>query len=91
MLESLALELPIRLFRRSILTELSPEIRYASFFAAEFAIRAHFAGYRIKQVPMRPYARKIGSTAIFLVYSLFAICFRQFVGISMLKKEFHDR
>jgi glycosyltransferase involved in cell wall biosynthesis len=80
-----------RLFRRSVSMELSSEIRHMSFFTAEFVIRAHFAGYRIKQVPVRHYARKIGSTTIFFVSSLFAICLKQFVGIILLKKEFHDR
>jgi dolichol-phosphate mannosyltransferase len=80
-----------RLFRRSVSTELCPQIRHMSFFTAEFVVRAHYAGYKIKQVPVRHYARKIGSTTIFFVSSLFPICFKQFAGIVMMKKEFHER
>ncbi len=80
-----------RLIRKSVADELSPEIRHMSFFTAEFVIRAHYAGYRILQVPVRHYARKIGSTTIFFVSKLFLICFQQFAGLLRMKKELKDR
>lgn len=80
-----------RLFRRCLSVELAPEIKHMSFFTAEFVIRAHYAGYRIAQVPVRHYARKIGTTTIFFVSQLFFICFQQLVGIIKLKKEFRAR
>lgn len=80
-----------RLFRRTIAEEIAPEIRHMSFFTAEFVIRAHYAGYRIKQVPVRHYARKIGSTTIFYMSKLFLICFEQFAGIVKMKQEFSKR
>ena len=80
-----------RLFRRSISMELSPQIRHMSFFTAEFVIRAHFAGYRIMQVPVRHYARKIGSTSIFYVSKLFVICFQQFPASSCSNESLWPR
>jgi glycosyltransferase involved in cell wall biosynthesis len=80
-----------RLMRRSAVEEISPQICHLSFFTAEFVVRAHYAGYRIREVPVHHYARKIGSTTIFFVSSLFWICFRQFVGILRMKQEFRQR
>lgn len=80
-----------RLFRREIAEEIAPVIQHMSFFTAEFVIRAHYAGYRIKQVPVRHYARKIGSTNIFYISKLFLICFQQFAGILKMKQEFRER
>jgi glycosyltransferase involved in cell wall biosynthesis len=80
-----------RLFRREIAEEIAPKIRHMSFFTAEFVIRAHYAGYRIKQIPVRHYARKIGSTNIFYVSKLFFICFEQFAGMLRMRQEFREQ
>ena len=80
-----------RLIRKSVADEISPEIRHMSFFTAEFVIRAHYAGYRIIQVPVRHYARKIGSTTIFFMSQLVVICFKQFAGMLRLRREFRSR
>ena len=80
-----------RLIRKSVADEISPEIRHMSFFTAEFVIRAHYAGYRIIQVPVRHYARKIGSTTIFFMSQLVVICFKQFAGMLRLRGEFRSR
>ncbi len=77
-----------RLIRRSVVEEIAPEVQFLSFFTAEFVVRAHFAGYRIVEVPVRHYARKIGSTTIFYVSKLFAICFQQLVAIVRMRREF---
>jgi glycosyltransferase involved in cell wall biosynthesis len=79
-----------RLIRRSILTELAPQVKYMSFFTAEFVIRAHFAGHRIIEVPVPHYERKISSTTIFFISRLFLICFRQFIGMLHLRKEMRE-
>jgi glycosyltransferase involved in cell wall biosynthesis len=76
-----------RLIRREAISKLSPKIRHMSFFTAEFVVRAHYAGYRIAQVPVRHYSRKIGSTTIFYMSQLFFICFKQFAGILKLRQE----
>ncbi|MGE0126698.1 MAG: glycosyltransferase family 2 protein [Blastocatellales bacterium] len=80
-----------RLIRRSVAEELAPEVKHLSFFTAEFVVRTHYAGYKILEVPVRHYARKIGSTTIFFVSKLFLICFQQFIGILRMKKEFKRR
>jgi glycosyltransferase involved in cell wall biosynthesis len=80
-----------RLFRREIAEEIAPKIRHMSFFTAEFVIRAHYAGYRIKQIPVRHYARKIGSTNIFYVSKLFFICFEQITGMLRMREEFREQ
>jgi glycosyltransferase involved in cell wall biosynthesis len=77
-----------RLVRREVLAELAPAVRHMSFFTAEFVIRAHRAGYRIVEVPVHHYARKIGSTSIFFVSKLLFICVEQFIGILKMKREF---
>lgn len=80
-----------RLIRREIIQEIAPDIKYLSFFTAEFVVRAHYAGYRILEVPVRHYARKIGSTTVFYVSKLFLICFDQFAGILRMRAEFKRR
>jgi glycosyltransferase involved in cell wall biosynthesis len=76
-----------RLIRRDIANEIAPDIKYMSFFTAEFVIRAHYKNYKILEVPVPHYERKIGSTSIFYVSKLFMICVRQFIGILRLRKE----
>jgi len=80
-----------RLMRRSAVEEIAPQVRHLSTFTAEFVVRAHYAGYRIREVPVHHYARKIGSTTIYFVSNLFWICLEQFMGILRMKKEFRRR
>ena len=80
-----------RLIRRDILNTLAPEVRYMSFFTAEFVVRAHYAGYKITEVPVPHYERKIGSTTIFFISGLLGICWQQFIGLLRLKREFIER
>jgi len=80
-----------RLIRRSVAEEVAPEVKHMSFFTAEFVVRAHQAGYKILEVPVHHYARKIGSTTIFFISKLFLICIYQLIGIFRLKREFRRR
>ncbi len=80
-----------RLIRREALAQLAGQVRYMSFFTAEFIVRAHFAGFKIVEVPVPHYERKIGSTTIFFISSLFFICLRQFLGLLKLRRELKDR
>jgi hypothetical protein len=54
-------------------------------------VRAHYAGYKIVEVPVPHYERKIGATSIFFISSLFGICLRQFLGVLNMKREFVQR
>jgi len=76
-----------RLIKHTVADELASDVKHMSFFTAEFVVRAHYAGYKILEVPVPHYARKIGSTTIFFISQLFIIVFKQFVGILRLKKE----
>ena len=80
-----------RLIRKSVADQLAPEVKFMSFFTAEFVVRADYAGHRIVEVPVPHYSRKIGSTTIFFVSKLLLICFKQFLGILKLKAEFKQR
>jgi glycosyltransferase involved in cell wall biosynthesis len=80
-----------RLIRRAALAEIAPQIKHLSFFTAEFVVRAHYAGYRIQEVPVHHYARKIGSTTIFYISKLFVICLKQFLGLVAMRREFWQR
>ncbi|MCL4795224.1 MAG: glycosyltransferase family 2 protein [Bryobacteraceae bacterium] len=80
-----------RLFRKVAYDAVAGEIRHLSFFTAEFVVRAHHAGFRIHEVPVHHYARKIGSTTIFFISGLFAICVRQFAAILRMHAEFRRR
>jgi len=80
-----------RLIRRDIANEIAPDIKHMSFFTAEFVIRAHYKGYKIIEVPVPHYARKIGTTTIFYISKLFMICLRQFIGIIRLRKELRSK
>lgn len=76
-----------RVYRKSVVDEISPHVRHMTFFNAEFVIRAHARKYKIVQVPVKHYARKIGSTRIFYISRLFGICVNQFFGMIRLWKE----
>jgi glycosyltransferase involved in cell wall biosynthesis len=80
-----------RLIRREALHELMPEVHHMSFFTAEFVVRAHYAGYKIVEVPVPHYQRKAGATTIFFISSLFGICVQQFLGALRMKQEFLQR
>jgi glycosyltransferase involved in cell wall biosynthesis len=80
-----------RLIRRTALDEIVPQICHLSTFTAEFVVRAHYAGYRIREVPVHHYARKIGSTTIYFISKLFVICFEQFLGLMRMRMEFYRR
>jgi len=76
-----------RLIRRPILEELAPQLKHMSTFTAELVVRTDHAGYRICEVPVHHYARKIGTTTIYFISGLFVICFQQFAGLLALKRE----
>jgi glycosyltransferase involved in cell wall biosynthesis len=76
-----------RLIRRDVIEAIAPQIKFLSFFTAEFVVRAHLSGCRILEVPVRHYARKVGSTTIFYASKLFLICFQQFAGVVRLWME----
>jgi glycosyltransferase involved in cell wall biosynthesis len=80
-----------RLIRRKALHELMPEVRHMTTFTAEFVVRAHYAGYKIVEVPVPHYERKIGATTIYFISSLFGICLKQFLGVLNMKREFVQR
>jgi glycosyltransferase involved in cell wall biosynthesis len=80
-----------RLIRRKALHELMPEVRHMTTFTAEFVVRAHYAGYKIVEVPVPHYERKIGATTIYFISSLFGICVRQFFGVLSMRREFTQR
>ena len=79
-----------RLYSKHVAEDVSSRVRFMSFFNAEFVIRAHFKGYKIAEVPVKHYARKVGSTTIFYISRLFAICFYQFIGIIRLWRELKE-
>lgn len=76
-----------RIYRKSVVDEISPSVRHMTFFNAEFVIRAHVKNHAIVQVPVKHYARKIGSTRIFYISRLFGICVEQFFGMIRLWRE----
>lgn len=76
-----------RLIRRDIALELAPLVKHMSFFTAEFVIWAHYFNYKIIEVPVPHYERKIGSTTIFYNTKLLKICLDQLLGMQKLKKE----
>lgn len=76
-----------RLIRRDIALDLAPTVRHMSFFTAEFVIRAHHFNYKIIEVPIPHYERKIGSTTIFYNAKLLKICIDQLLGMHRLIKE----
>jgi len=78
------LDTGFRIYRKSVVDRISPSVCHMSFFNAEFVIRAHFEKFRIVQIPVRHYSRRIGSTQIFHISNLFRICIQQFIGIIRL-------
>ena len=80
-----------RLIRRTALEQLAGQVCHMCFFTAEFVLRAHYAGYKIIEVPVPHYERKIGSTTIFFIGSLFGLCLKSFLGLLSLRREFKER
>jgi glycosyltransferase involved in cell wall biosynthesis len=80
-----------RLMRRTVVEDIAPQISQLSTFTAEFVVRAHWAGYRVREVPVYHYARKISSTTIYFMSNLVPMCLYQFLGILRLRREFARR
>lgn len=76
-----------RLLRRAPVTRIAPDVRHFAFFTAEFVVRCHAAGYRIREVPVAHYQRKEGATRIFYVSRLPLIVLWQLRGIWRLWRE----
>lgn len=76
-----------RLIKRQVANEISHDVKYMSFFTAEFVVRSHYKKYKIIEIPVPHYARKIGSTSIFYISHLFVICLHQLIGIFRLRRE----
>lgn len=76
-----------RLLRREPVAAIAPLVRHFAFFTAEFVVRCHQAGYRICEVPVPHYSRKLGSTNIFFVSSIPLIVLQQLRGIWRLRQE----
>jgi glycosyltransferase involved in cell wall biosynthesis len=76
-----------RLIRREPLERLAQQVRYFAYFTAEFVVRAHFAGYRICEVPIPHYSRKEGASNIFFISKIPGIVFQQLRGIWRLRQE----
>ena len=76
-----------RLLRREPVERIAPLVRHFAFFTAEFVVRSHCAGYRIREVPVPHYSRKLSSTNIFFISKLPLIILQQLRGIWRLYRE----
>jgi dolichol-phosphate mannosyltransferase len=76
-----------RLFRKEPGEVIAPRVCHFAFFTAEFVVRCFHAGYRICEVPVPHYSRKIGSSNIFFISRIPKIIWKQFRGILSLHKE----
>lgn len=76
-----------RLMRRETIERIAPQVRHFAFFTAEFVVRAHYAGYRVAEVPVPHYSRKQGATNIFFVSKIPKIVLQQLRGIWRLRQE----
>jgi len=55
-----------KLIRREVIDAVLPSVKSFNYCVmSEFILRANLAGYRIKEVPVKHFARKAGGTAIF--------------------------
>ena len=76
-----------RLIRREAIERIAPQVHHFAFFTAEFVVRCHKKGYRICEVPVPHYSRKMGATNIFYVSKLPLIVLQQLRGIWRLYRE----
>lgn len=76
-----------RLFKRDMTRKIAPSVNNLGFFTAEFVIKAHDLGYKIKQIPVEHLNQKIRASNIFHIKKLPFILSKEFKGIFKLFKE----
>ncbi len=76
-----------RLFRKTVVDEVAPTVRQLGFFTAEFLIRSHDRGYRIRQIPVQHFKQQVRPSNIFHPSRLPGIIAKELRSIWRLFKE----
>lgn len=76
-----------RLFKKDMVDKIAPNVNKLGFFTAEFVIKAHDAGYKIKQIPVEHLNQKIRASNIFHIKKLPFILGKELWGIVKLFGE----
>ena len=76
-----------RLFKRNVALEFLNKLNTLSYFTSELVLRAHYASYKIVEVPVDHFKRKEGATNVFRLYKIPKIILKELGGLWKLKRE----
>jgi len=80
-----------RLFKRKVALGFLGKLNTLSYFTSELVLRAHFAGYKIVEVPVDHFRRKEGTTNVFHPYKIPKIIFKEMAGLWKLRRELGNK
>ncbi|GAG22727.1 unnamed protein product, partial [marine sediment metagenome] len=80
-----------RLINKKVLDETMDQIHCLKYFTSELVIRSHFKNFKIKEIPVTHYKRKIGSTNIFSIKSIPRVVLEEMKGLFKLHKELNHQ
>jgi hypothetical protein len=78
----------LRLFNRKSLEQISEKVEILKFFTAEFVIRAHYKGFKIKEVDVEHFSRVNGKSRVFSFPKILFVIIRELLAIFYLKYDF---
>ncbi|MBS3110768.1 glycosyltransferase family 2 protein [Candidatus Woesearchaeota archaeon] len=76
-----------RLINRKALDAVVNDIHCLKYFTSELVIRAHYQGFRIKEVPVMHFKRKKGSTNVFPIRRIPSVVMEELVGLLKLRMD----
>ncbi len=76
-----------RLIHQKVLRSCLDEIGCLTYFTSELVIRAHKKEFKIKEVPVTHYKRKIGSTNVFPWRRIPGVIIEELIGLLKLRKD----
>ena len=76
-----------RLFKRKVFLEFAGRLKTLSYFTSELVLRAHYAGYKIIEVPVHHYRREKGKSNVFHLNKIPGIILKELKGLVRLRKE----
>jgi glycosyltransferase involved in cell wall biosynthesis len=76
-----------RLIKKKALKKVVGDIHCLKYFTSELVIRAHYKGFKIKEVPVRHFERKKGSTNVFPIRRIPFVVLEELVGLIRLRMD----
>jgi glycosyltransferase involved in cell wall biosynthesis len=76
-----------RLIRKKVIGHVIKDIHCLKYFTSELVIRAHYKGFKIKEVPVEHFERKGGSTNVFPIRRIPFVILEELTGLMKLRLD----